>query len=531
MDRGQRGGLQRTQHSPAVRWGVDLPMPPLGRGALGSGSPVRPVSASDEGGQRGNAALTLPGAIRTILAPFPSPDPSMPRSLAVVCLAAGLGKRTKVSLPKVLLPLCGRTLAASALHAVAPLEPTRVVVVVHHQKEKVEATLAAEVGERFGARLAFVDQGAPKGTGHAVQVALAALGDFRGDVVVTYGDCPLITTETLKALVELRGDAPCSVLTACPDDPTGLGRILRDDDGRFVGIREHKDCSEEELAIDEINAGFYCFDSEALRPELGKLRPNNKQGELYLTDAVAAFVQAGKNVPTLEADDASEITGVNSLMDLAIARQWMQERILGEHLGRGVMILDPGTTWIDHDVAIGADTKILPCTVIGTGCVIGSHCEVGPFAHLRVGTVLEDGAEVGNFVEAKKTRLGAGAKAKHLTYLGDAVVGAKANIGAGTITANYDGVHKHVTKIGARAFIGSGSVIVAPSEIGDDAMTGAGAIVKRGSAVGAAEVWVGVPAKKLKQRELPPPKPATPKQPTPGQPTPNQPTSGQQEKA
>jgi bifunctional UDP-N-acetylglucosamine pyrophosphorylase / glucosamine-1-phosphate N-acetyltransferase len=433
----------------------------------------------------------------------------MSRPLAVICLAAGLGKRTKVSLPKVLLPLCGRTLAASSLHAVAPLQPSRVVVVVHHQKDKVEQALQAEVGSLFP-QLQFVDQGAPKGTGHAVQVAMAALGDFRGDVVVTYGDCPLITTETLQALIEVRGSSPCSVLTAYPDDPTGLGRILRDAEGRFTGIREHKDCSEQELAIDEINAGFYCFDSEALRPALTGLKPNNAQGELYLTDAVASFVGPGRasDLPTLEAAEASEITGVNSLADLAIARQWMQERILLEHLGNGVLIVDPASTWIEHGVQIGADSRILPCTVIGTGCVVGRHCEVGPFAHLRAGTVLEDGAEIGNFVEAKKTRMGAGAKAKHLTYLGDAVVGPKANIGAGTITANYDGVHKHETKIGARAFIGSGSVLVAPSQVGDDAMTGAGAIVTRGTTIGPAEVWVGVPAKKLKQREPVPPKPA-----------------------
>ena len=427
----------------------------------------------------------------------------MPRPLAVICLAAGLGKRTKVSLPKVLLPLCGRTLAASALAAVASLQPARTVVVLHHQKDKVQKSLQDAVGGMF-ARLEFVDQGAPKGTGHAVQVAMQALADFRGDVLVIYGDCPLITTATLQELCALRGSSPCSVLTAYPDDATGLGRILRDDEGRFCGIREHRDCSEDELAIDEINAGFYCFDSDALRPALASLTPNNAQGELYLTDAVANFVQQGQDVQTLEAADAAEITGVNSLADLAVARAMMQERILLEHLSNGVLIIDPTTTWIDQGVSIGADTKIQPCTVIGAGCAIGSHCEVGPFAHLRAGTVLEDHAEIGNFVEAKKTRMGAGAKAKHLTYLGDATVGAKANIGAGTITANYDGVHKYETKIGARAFLGSGSVIVAPSEIGDDAMTGAGAVVTRGSKIGASEVWVGVPAKKLKMRELPP---------------------------
>ncbi len=427
----------------------------------------------------------------------------MSRPLAVICLAAGLGKRTKVSFPKVLLPLCGRPLAAWALAATAELQPVRTVVVLHHQKEKVQPALQRALGES-PRPVEFVDQGAPMGTGHAVQVAMRALGDFRGDVLVTYGDCPLITAATLQALCELRGEQPCSVLTAYPDDPTGLGRIVRADDGSFAGIREHRDCSEQQLAIDEVNAGFYCFDSEALRPALALLQPDNDQGELYLTDVVASFVRGGRDVPTLEADDAAEITGVNSLADLALARSRMQERILLEHLGNGVIVVDPTTTWIDHDVVIGADTRILPCTVIGSGCRIGQGCEVGPFAHLRGGTVLDDGAEIGNFVEVKKSHLGAGAKAKHLTYLGDATVGSKANIGAGTITANYDGVHKHETRIGARAFLGSGTVVVAPAEVGDDAMTGAGAVVTRGSRVGAREVWVGVPARKLKQRALGP---------------------------
>jgi bifunctional UDP-N-acetylglucosamine pyrophosphorylase/glucosamine-1-phosphate N-acetyltransferase len=426
------------------------------------------------------------------------------RPLAVICLAAGLGKRTKVSLPKVLLPLCGRTLVATALAAAAPLQPQRMVVVLSHQKEKVQKAVQEACAGMF-ARLEFVDQGAPKGTGHAVQAAMQALADFRGDVLVTYGDCPLITTATLQSLRELRGDAPCSVLTAFPADPTGLGRILRDDDGRFLGIREHKDCSDEELEIEEINAGFYCFDSDALRPALANLKPNNAQGELYLTDCVEAFAKK-REVPTLEAEDDAEVTGVNTLADLSVARARMQERILLGHLENGVIVVDPTSTWIDQGVTIGADTRILPATVIGAGCVVGRNCEVGPFAHLRAGTVLEDGAEIGNFVEAKKTRMGAGAKAKHLTYLGDATVGARANIGAGTITANYDGVHKHETKIGAGAFIGSGSVIVAPSEVGDEALTGAGAIVTRGTVIGPREVWVGVPARKLKQREMPPAK-------------------------
>ena len=423
----------------------------------------------------------------------------MPRPLAVICLAAGLGKRTKVSIPKVLLPLCGRSLAGCALDAARELQPERTVVVLHHQKERVEQAL------RDREDLQFVDQGKPLGTGHAVKVAMAELGDFDGDVLVIYGDCPLMTAETLQELRDARGDAPLSALTVHLEDPSGMGRILRDDEGRFIGIREQKDCSAEEDAIDEINCGFYAFDAAALRPALEVLEPNNAQGEYYLTDLVAHFVGQGHDIPTLEAEDEGEILGVNSLADLAVARALMQERILLEHLGSGVLIDDPSTAYIDHGVEIGSNTRILPCTVIGTGCRVGSNCEVGPFAHLRAGTVLEDGAEIGNFVEAKKTHVGPGSKAKHLTYLGDTRIGTKANIGAGTITANYDGVNKSRTEIGDGCFVGSGTVLVAPATMAERSMTGAGAIVKPGSELAAEEIWVGVPARKLKLR---PPTPA-----------------------
>jgi bifunctional UDP-N-acetylglucosamine pyrophosphorylase / glucosamine-1-phosphate N-acetyltransferase len=418
----------------------------------------------------------------------------MSRPLAVICLCAGQGKRTKVSIPKVLLPLCGRTLAECALDAAAELQPMRTVVVLGHQKEKVKQALAGRPG------LTFVDQGEPLGTGHAVKAGMQALADFEGSVLVTYGDMPLITAATLAGLCSARGDAPCSILTAYPEDPAGLGRILRDGQGSLTGIREERDCSDDERDISEINAGFYCFDAQSLRPAIAALKNDNSQREYYLTDVVAGFVRNGAQVPTVECDDAGEVIGVNSLADLAIARMVMQERILMEHLHNGVMISDPSTTWIDHGVQIGAETRILPCTVIGKGCKVGSHCEVGPFAHLRAGTVLEDAAEIGNFVEVKKSVVGAGTKAKHLTYLGDAVVGKGANIGCGTITANYDGTAKHETRIGDRAFVGSGTVLVAPSEMGPDSMTGAGAIVKRNTVIGAHEVWVGVPARRLDKR-------------------------------
>jgi bifunctional UDP-N-acetylglucosamine pyrophosphorylase/glucosamine-1-phosphate N-acetyltransferase len=414
----------------------------------------------------------------------------MARPLAVIVLAAGLGKRTNVSVPKVLLPLCGRTLLGTVLDAVAELGPDRTLVVLHHHKDKVEQTIADRAG------VTVVDQGVPRGTGHAVQVAMRALGAFTGDVVVVYGDCPLITADTLRALRAARGRA-ASLLTAQLADPSGLGRVLRDEGGAFVGIREERDCTPEEREIDEINAGFYCFDAAALSPALDGLRSDNAQGELYLTDAVGALVAASAGVETVEVEDVDEVQGVNSLRELAIARSIMQERILLEHLGNGVLIEDPSTTYIDHGVRIGKDTRVLPCTVIRAGVSIGEQCEVGPFAHLRAGTRLADGAEIGNFVEVKKSTVGRGTKAKHLTYLGDAEIGAGANIGCGTITANYDGKHKHPTTIEDGAFIGSGTVLVAPARVGKRAMTGAGAIVKRGTHVPDGAVFVGVPAREL----------------------------------
>jgi bifunctional UDP-N-acetylglucosamine pyrophosphorylase/glucosamine-1-phosphate N-acetyltransferase len=417
----------------------------------------------------------------------------MSRPLAVVVLAAGLGKRTRVGVPKVLLPLCGRSLLETVLDTAHDLAPERTVVVLHHHKEMVEKAIAHRAG------LTVVDQGEPRGTGHAVQVAMTALADFPGDVMIVYGDCPLVTVPTLRALRAARGNCGASLLTAVPDDPSGLGRILRDVAGNIVGIREERDCSPEEKEIDEINAGFYCFDARHLGEALVGLSDDNAQGELYLTDTVATLVE-GPGVTTHTVEDADEILGVNSLRDLAIARDVMQERILLEHLAQGVIIEDPATTYIEHGVQIGAQTRILPCTVIRAGCSIGANCEVGPFAHLRLGTRLEDGAEVGNFVEVKKSTIGRGTKAKHLTYIGDATIGANANIGCGTITANYDGKHKHQTRIEDGAFIGSGTVLVAPATVGKNASTGAGAIVTRGSEIAPGEVWVGVPARPLRKK-------------------------------
>ncbi len=415
----------------------------------------------------------------------------MSRPLAVIVLAAGLGTRTKVSTPKVLLPLCGRTLIESVLDTLRELKPAKTVLVLHHGKAQVEASLAGRK------ELCFVDQGEPKGTGHAVQVAMEALTDFEGDIAVVYGDVPLLTAETLSQLCAVRGDAAAAILTAFPVDPFGLGRILRDEVGAVTGVREQKDCSEDETTIGEINAGIYCYDAALLRDALGKLSCDNAQNEYYLTDTVELMLQAGESVETIAVADPDEVLGVNTLGDLSMVRAAMQNRILSEHLQNGVMIEDPATTYIDYGVTIGRCTRILPCTMIRRGVEIGEDCEVGPFSHLRVGARLEEGAQVGNFVEVKQSTLGPGTKAKHLTYLGNAEIGAGANIGAGTITANYDGKNKSKTEVADGAFIGSGTVLVAPAKVGKNAMTGAGAIVVRNTEIGDDEVFVGIPARAL----------------------------------
>lgn len=437
------------------------------------------------------------------------------KPLAVIVLAAGKGTRTKVSTPKVLLPLCGSPLLDFVLDAAAALEPRHTVVVLHHAKETIEAAL----GPRFAREQALVvDQGTPKGTGHAVRVALKALDEslgapFVGDVLVIYGDTPLITVETLRDLVAAlhrpatgmqfgngspKAGAGAALLVSDEMPSEGMGRILRDEQGYFVGIREERDCSDDELDITEVNTGFCAFHATVLRDVLPELESSNDQGEFYLTDAFSLVLRRELEVETVFAHELDEALGINDLRQLSEARWVMQERIHDAHLARGVIIEDPATTLIERDVEIGPETRILPFTVIRNGVRIGAHCEVGPFTHLRVGATLDDQAEVGNFVEMKKSRLGQKSKAKHLTYLGDTTIGKRANIGAGTITANYDGKNKFETVIGDGAFIGSGTIIVAPVAVGDAAITGAGAVVTKDVPQG--EVYVGVPARRFDKR-------------------------------
>lgn len=421
----------------------------------------------------------------------------MTSGTTVVILAAGKGTRMKSETPKCLHELCGRSMLGWVLGAAEGLSPDRIVVVVGHGAAEVEAAARRELP---GVDLQFVLQEPQLGTGHALQVAAPALGDT-DRVVVTYGDMPLLSTESMQSLVDAQMGAGApgavSILTAIIDDPTGYGRIIRREDGSFERIVEHKDASEEERMVNETNLGVYCFDRGTLDGDLERLDNNNAQGEYYITDLVGMADAGGRPVLPLVLEDAGEAQGVNDLGQLADVRWQVQMRILEQHMAAGVRIMDPATTFIDHGVEIGCGTEILPCTVIRSGVKVGEGCEVGPFTHLRAGAVLEDAAEVGNFTEMKNSTLGSGSKAKHLSYLGDTRIGAKANIGAGTIFANYDGKKKHPTTVGDGAFIGSGSIVVAPNQVPAAATTGAGAVITRSAEMQEGETWVGMPARKL----------------------------------
>ena len=425
----------------------------------------------------------------------------MSSGTTVVILAAGKGTRMRSELPKTLHELCGRPMLGWVLDAATALDPDRIVVVVGHGADQVEAAARAALPDRD---LAFVLQEPQNGTGHALQVAAPAIGDCER-VVVTYGDMPLLTGASLEALVTAQkeagpGDA-VSLLTALVDDPFGYGRVLRAGDDAFERIVEQKDASDTERLVNEVNLGVYCFSRGHLDGDLGRLTNDNAQGEYYITDLVGMAASDGRPVAPLLLEDEREAQGVNDLAQLADVRWQLQMRILEEHMANGVRIMDPSTTFIDHGVTIGRGTEVLPCTVIRSGVTIGEDCEVGPFSHLRVGAVLDDRAEVGNFTEMKKSRLGPGSKAKHLSYLGDAEIGAKANIGAGTIFANYDGKAKHRSVVGDGAFVGSGTIVVAPNEVPAGATTGAGAVLTRSASMQEGETWVGLPARKLQPKD------------------------------
>ncbi|MFT5285809.1 MAG: bifunctional UDP-N-acetylglucosamine pyrophosphorylase/glucosamine-1-phosphate N-acetyltransferase [Planctomycetota bacterium] len=417
----------------------------------------------------------------------------------IVILAAGQGTRMKSERPKVLHSICGRPLLAYVIDQALSLNPDRVVVVVGKGADAVQDAVKADFPSE---PILFEVQEQQLGTGHAVLCALPSV--LPGPSLILYGDMPLLRPESLQALLDLRevNDASGAILTVNAQNPRGFGRIIRKGgvEGPLERIVEEKDATAEQRAISEVNVGVYAFAEGVLEEYLPSLSKENAQGEYYLTDVGAALVNAGRPVLPLQLENEEETIGINTLAQLSEARAGLQERILLDHMVNGVYIEDPATTYIDFGVEIGVGTQIFPCSVLRRGAKVGRDCEVGPFSHLRTGTVLADGSHVGNFTETKNASLGEKTKAKHLSYLGDVEIGSKVNIGAGTIVANYDGKLKHKTKIGDRAFIGSGSVLIAPTVVGEGALTGGGAVVTRGSEIPAEDVWVGVPARSLNRK-------------------------------
>ncbi|MEZ5748436.1 MAG: bifunctional UDP-N-acetylglucosamine diphosphorylase/glucosamine-1-phosphate N-acetyltransferase GlmU [Caenibius sp.] len=418
------------------------------------------------------------------------------REIAAIILAAGKGTRMKSDTHKVLHPIACRPMLLHLLDSVNALAPAHKVVVVGDKAEQIEAALDGSA--------ALAVQNPQLGTGHAVQQAEAALAGFTGDVLILYGDVPFVRSETMRTMLDRlnAADAPGAVvLTFQPDDPLAYGRVLTEGD-RIVKMVEHKDASEAERACGRCNSGLMAVRAADLFALLARVGNDNAAGEYYLPDIVNIALADGRHAAVVDADPF-EVAGINSRAELAAMERAWQDRRRALAMADGASLIAPETVWFAHDTVLGRDVTVEPNVVFGPGVTvadgaaihafchiegarIGPGCSVGPFARLRPGAVLEDKAKVGNFVEMKQAVLGPGAKANHLTYLGDAQVGAGANIGAGTITCNYDGYFKHRTVIGERAFIGSNSALIAPVTIGADAIVAAGSAVSRD--VGAGEL-------------------------------------------
>jgi bifunctional UDP-N-acetylglucosamine pyrophosphorylase/glucosamine-1-phosphate N-acetyltransferase len=445
-------------------------------------------------------------------------------NVSAVILAAGQGTRMRSKLPKVLHRICGRPQIEYSLQIAAQAGAQKIVVVVGHGAEQVRAVV--------GNRAAFALQDQQLGTAHALQSALALVSGSADLVLVISADMPLLTAETLSALVQSQIDHPgaMSMLTVLSDNPRGFGRVVRAPDNSVAGIVEERDCTPEQLAIKELNAGAYCFNDAWLWPALARVEKSPK-GEFYLTDLAAIAVQDGLAAQAITLQDTNESVGINTRVHLAEAEAIMRQRINQRHMLNGVTLIDPASTYIEDTVQIGSDSVIWPNTylrgvtsigedsqigpnTIVDDCRIGSRCKVlaavmekaileddvdmGPFARLRRGAHLGKHVHMGNFGEVKDSYLGEGTKMGHFSYIGNAQIGPNVNIGAGTITCNYDGEKKHATEIGANVFIGSDTMLVAPVKLGDNSKTGAGSVVTHD--VAPDEIVVGVPARPLKKK-------------------------------
>lgn len=425
-----------------------------------------------------------------------------PRSLTAIVLAAGKGTRMRSDLPKVLHKVAGRTMLGHVLAAVQGAGATRVGVVA----EPGRADVAAEI-ERQAPGAGVFAQAERLGTAHAVLAARALLAEATDDVIIAFGDTPLVTAETFTRLrAPLAAGASVAVLAFATEDPRGYGRVLTEGD-RVLAIREEKDASQAERAVRLCNAGLMALSGAHALGLLERIGNDNAAGEYYLPDAVALAVADGRSVAVVPVEEA-EAQGVNDRVQLAAAEAVIQGRLRRAALLGGATLVAPETVFFSHDTVLGRDVTVEPNVVFGPGVTVADGClvrafahladvrleagaKIGPFVRMRGGAVLEPGAEIGNFVELKNTRMGPGAKAAHLTYLGDAEVGAKANVGAGTITCNYDGVFKHRTTIGAGAFVGSNSALVAPVAVGPGATVGAGSVITQDVPEGALAVARG----------------------------------------
>jgi bifunctional UDP-N-acetylglucosamine pyrophosphorylase/glucosamine-1-phosphate N-acetyltransferase len=442
------------------------------------------------------------------------------RTLVVAVLAAGLGTRMRSRTAKVLHPICGRPMLAYVLDVARAIAEAPPVVVV--------SPATAPVRDAFESEARFALQEEPRGTGDAVRAALGSVPDSADELVVLSGDVPLLDPALVADLITARRetDAALALISVTVEEPGSLGRVVRDARGRVSGIVEARDATPDQLASDEINAGIYAFDLAWLRGRIGTLTASSATGELYLTELVRLARADDRAVACLEVEDDGSLLGINDRVELADAQVEMRIRVNERHMLAGVTIMDPASAWIDAGVAIGEDAVIEPgvtlagTTVIGRDARIGTGSQVvdsrigeravvwasvieasviereatvGPFSHVRGGSTIEPGVQLGNYAEVKNSRVGAGSKSHHVSYLGDADIGAGVNIGAGTITANYDGQRKHRTTIGDAAFIGSDTILRAPVEVGAGAYTGAGSVVTRDVPPGM--LAVGVPAR------------------------------------
>jgi len=427
----------------------------------------------------------------------------MEKCFAVI-LAAGQGTRMKSKLYKVLHPVCGKPMVQHVIDNVSKLQVDEIITVVGHGAEKVKSEL--------GEQTLYVLQGQQLGTAHAVLQAAQYLEGKEGTTIVVCGDTPLITSETFEKLLKhhLETKAKATILTAEADDPTGYGRVIRNEEGLVEKIVEHKDATESERLVTEINTGTYCFDNASLFEALKHVNNDNAQGEYYLPDVIEILKEKGEIISAFQTDSFEETLGVNDRIALSQAELIMKRRINQKHMKNGVTIVDPDNTYISADAEIGQDTVIYPGTVIIGKTVIGEECEIGPnseikdcqighntnirhsvvhdsqignqvnigpFAHIRPASVIDDGVKIGNFVEVKKSKIGKESKASHLSYIGDAEVGNGVNLGCGSITVNYDGKNKYLTKIEDGAFIGCNSNLIAPVTIGEGAYVAAGSTI------------------------------------------------------